>query len=208
MLYVGARIGYYSGSVTKLMGDVLSLRPTLFIAPPRVWDRVHAGTLAKLNRPGLLNWVLRALFNYAYSYKLHRLKQGVPFFKVSIPHKSTLIACQANNLPPYPLDTAWTGVQASPFFDRLVFANTRAALGGRVRIALSGSAPLAAHVEEFMRVTMCCHFAQGYGLTETCASSFYSSSTEWVSLPSASLYLKCERSFPDALLSDIGTELS
>ena len=54
MLYVGARIGYYSGSVTKLMGDILSLRPTLFIAPPRVWDRVYAGTMAKLNQPRLL----------------------------------------------------------------------------------------------------------------------------------------------------------
>ena len=195
MLYVGARIGYYSGSVTKLMDDILSLRPTLFIAPPRVWDRVYAGTMAKLNQPGLLNWLLTALFNYAYSYKLHRLKQDVPFFKVSIPYQSTLTACQADDLPPRSLDTAWAGVQASPLLDRLVFASTRAALGGRVRIALSGSAPLAAHVEEFMRVTMCCHFAQGYGLTETCASSFYSSSTEWVSLSSTSPCLKCEQSF-------------
>ena len=99
-------------------------------------------------------------------------------------------------------------MQASPFFDRLVFAHTRAALGGRVRIALSGSAPLAAHVEEFMRVTMCCHFAQGYGLTETCASSFYSSSTEWVGLSCASPSLKCKQSFPDARFADTGTELS
>ena len=101
MLYVGARIGYYSGSVTKLMGDILSLRPTLFIAPPRVWDRVYAGTMAKLNQPRLLNWMLRALFNYAYSYKLRQLKQDVPFFKVSIPCQSSdcLPSRQSPSLP-------------------------------------------------------------------------------------------------------------
>ena len=35
-----------------------------------------------------------------------------------------------------------------------------------------GGAPLARHVEDFLRVTMCCRVVQGYGLTETCAASF------------------------------------
>jgi hypothetical protein len=33
-------------------------------------------------------------------------------------------------------------------------------LGGQVRIILSGGAPLAAHVEEFLRVAMCAPVAQ------------------------------------------------
>ena len=37
-------------------------------------------------------------------------------------------------------------------------------LGGRVRVILSGAAPLSNHVEEFLRVVTCSHVLQGYGL--------------------------------------------
>ena len=63
-------------------------------------------------------------------------------------------------------------MQASPFFDRLVFSKVKERLGGRVRLIVSGGAPLATHVEDFLKVTMCCPVVQGYGLSETCASSF------------------------------------
>ncbi|KAM0910862.1 hypothetical protein ACQ4PT_013870 [Festuca glaucescens] len=47
-------------------------------------------------------------------------------------------------------------------------------LGGRIRLMLSGAAPLPRHIEEFMRVTGCSVLAQGYGLTESCAGCFTS----------------------------------
>lgn len=37
-------------------------------------------------------------------------------------------------------------------------------LGGRVRLILSGAAPLASHVETFLRVVACAHVIQGYGM--------------------------------------------
>jgi long-subunit acyl-CoA synthetase (AMP-forming) len=40
-----------------------------------------------------------------------------------------------------------------------------------VRLVVSGGAPLAPHVEEFLRVAMCAPVAQGYGLTECCAGA-------------------------------------
>ena len=61
---------------------------------------------------------------------------------------------------------------ASPLADRLVFGRVKARLGGRVRVVASGSAPLAPHVEKFLKVAMCCPVVQGYGLTETCGASF------------------------------------
>lgn len=39
-------------------------------------------------------------------------------------------------------------------------------------VPVTGGAPLARHVEDFLKVTMCCRVVQGYGLTETCAASF------------------------------------
>lgn len=65
-------------------------------------------------------------------------------------------------------------MQASPLFDKVVFGKVKAALGGEVRIIVTGGAPLARHVEDFLKVTMCCPVVQGYGLTETCAASFIS----------------------------------
>jgi long-chain acyl-CoA synthetase len=38
------------------------------------------------------------------------------------------------------------------------------ALGGNVRIILSGAAPLSKHVESFLRVVTCAHILQGYGI--------------------------------------------
>ena len=62
-------------------------------------------------------------------------------------------------------------LQASPFFDKLVFSKIKARLGGKVRFIVTGGAPLATHVEEFLKVCFCCPVVQGFGLTETCAAS-------------------------------------
>ncbi|XVE73478.1 hypothetical protein DITRI_Ditri11bG0121100 [Diplodiscus trichospermus] len=59
---------------------------------------------------------------------------------------------------------------ASPFADLLAFRKVKAKLGGRLRLLLSGGAPLSPEVEEFLRVTCCAFFVQGYGLTETCGA--------------------------------------
>ncbi|GAQ85275.1 Long-Chain Acyl-CoA Synthetase [Klebsormidium nitens] len=59
--------------------------------------------------------------------------------------------------------------QAAPIMDALVFGKVKQRLGGNVRLILSGAAPLAPHVEDFLKVTMCAPVVQGYGLTENCA---------------------------------------
>ncbi|XP_078428224.1 long chain acyl-CoA synthetase 4-like [Wolffia australiana] len=64
--------------------------------------------------------------------------------------------------------------EAAKIVDKVIFSKVKEGLGGRVRIILSGAAPLATHVEEFLRVVACCHVLQGYGLTETCAGTFVS----------------------------------
>uniref|UniRef100_M1AI84 Long-chain-fatty-acid CoA ligase n=3 Tax=Solanum TaxID=4107 RepID=M1AI84_SOLTU len=57
---------------------------------------------------------------------------------------------------------------ASRLADLLAFRKVKNRLGGRIRLIVSGGAPLSSEVEEFLRVTSCGFVLQGYGLTETC----------------------------------------
>ncbi|ESQ28906.1 hypothetical protein EUTSA_v10023330mg [Eutrema salsugineum] len=86
----------------------------------------------------------KTLFNFAFNYKHSNMEKGKP-------HE-----------------------QAAPIFDKIVFKKVKEGLGGRVRLILSGAAPLAAHIESFLRVVACAHVLQGYGLTESCGGTFVS----------------------------------
>lgn len=52
----------------------------------------------------------------------------------------------------------------------LLFRKVKKLLGGRVRMMLSGGAPLSPDTQRFMNVCFCCPVGQGYGLTETCGA--------------------------------------
>ncbi|CAN7090606.1 unnamed protein product [Brassica rapa subsp. narinosa] len=86
----------------------------------------------------------KTLFNFAFNYKHNNMVKG-----------------KAHE-------------QAAPIFDKIVFKKVKEGLGGRVRLILSGAAPLAAHIESFLRVVACAHVLQGYGLTESCGGTFVS----------------------------------
>lgn len=114
---------------------------------------------------------LRLLFDACYRYKLFWMKMG------------------------YKQDNA------SPLADKLIFSKIQKLLGGQVRLIMTGAAPLASHVEEFLRVSTCAMVVQGYGLTETCAGSFCCVPNELsmigtVGVPSPSIEV-CLESVPD-----------
>ena len=57
-------------------------------------------------------------------------------------------------------------------FDSVVFSKVRARLGGRIRIMITGSAPIAPNVLSFLRCAFCCPIVEAYGQTESCGASF------------------------------------
>ncbi|CAJ0950652.1 unnamed protein product [Ranitomeya imitator] len=59
---------------------------------------------------------------------------------------------------------------STPLCDRIVFRKVRKLLGGKMRVLLSGGAPLSAATQRFMNICFCCPVGQGYGLTETCGA--------------------------------------
>jgi len=64
------------------------------------------------------------------------------------------------------------GVVGAPwYYNKIVFKKVQALLGGRVRMAATGSAPLAPQVQRFVQTAFNAPTRQGYGLTETCATS-------------------------------------
>lgn len=48
-------------------------------------------------------------------------------------------------------------------WDKLVFKKTKEAFGGRLRIMLSGSAPISPEIIDFLKCALGVHFLEGYG---------------------------------------------
>uniref|UniRef100_A0A0K0CY01 Long-chain-fatty-acid--CoA ligase n=1 Tax=Angiostrongylus cantonensis TaxID=6313 RepID=A0A0K0CY01_ANGCA len=61
-------------------------------------------------------------------------------------------------------------IRNTGFFDKLVFKKIREGMGGRVRLMITGSAPLSENVLTFVRATMGCVVVEGYGQTECVAA--------------------------------------
>ncbi|KAF8358188.1 hypothetical protein PRIPAC_93183 [Pristionchus pacificus] len=63
-------------------------------------------------------------------------------------------------------------IQHDSIWDRIVFGKIRAAVGGRVKLIMTGSAPIAPEVMQTMRMSLGCALAELYGLTECSAVGF------------------------------------
>ena len=57
------------------------------------------------------------------------------------------------------------------FYDRIVCNKFKAILGGNVRIMVTGSAPIAVDVLNFLKICFCSPILEGYGQTESTAAS-------------------------------------
>ncbi len=130
---------HFSESLARLPVELKTIRPTVFLAPPRVWERMYATILTELKkRPALA----RKLFHGALGLGL----EGAKYRQAGKP------------LP------VWLS-RALKIADRLVFSKIREKLGGRLRIAASGAAPLGKDLAEFFGA-IGMPLIEGYGLTE------------------------------------------
>ena len=59
----------------------------------------------------------------------------------------------------------------TPLLDRFLFSKTKMLLGGRLRVFISGGAPLDVKTQRFINICMCTDVSAGYGLTETTAGA-------------------------------------
>ena len=140
----------FHGTTLALCSDVARVpealqrvRPTVLPAVPRVYEKIHANALGEIERAG---GAKRAIGRWA-------LRTG---------SRASSLRRSGRPLPPLlRLQTALA--------DRLVFAKVRARLGGRLRLGVSGAAPLGVDVLEFFH-SLNMLVIEGYGLTETSSS--------------------------------------
>jgi long-chain acyl-CoA synthetase len=154
MAHSFARIAHqgsaFNGATVAIVSDVARVpealqrtRPTFLPAVPRVYEKVHANTLGEIERAG---GVRTKLGRWA-------LRVGA---RVSAKRRA------GGRVSPF--DALQEGIA-----DRLVFAKVKARLGGRLRMAVSGAAPLSLDVLEFFNA-LGILVVEGYGLTETSSS--------------------------------------
>ncbi|MEW6313338.1 MAG: long-chain fatty acid--CoA ligase [Pseudomonadota bacterium] len=129
----------FARSVTQLAEDLQTIRPTLLISVPRIYERVYGNIRAKLAEAPVLR---RKLFELAVTVGWRRFEhqQGRQSW-----HASLLL---------------W------PLLERLVAVKIMARLGGRLRTAISGGAALSPEISRVF-IGLGLPILQGYGMTET-----------------------------------------
>ncbi len=131
----------FAESIDKLRENLPETQPHFICSVPRVFEKVYAGAMARAEGGSP---VKRKIFNWALAVgkEVSRLKQ-------------------ANRPVPTALALKYK------LAEKLVFSKMQAALGGRLRFAVSGGAPLSREIAEFFHAAGIL-ILEGYGLTETC----------------------------------------
>ena len=138
----GAYVGYgiaFLPDPLKAAAALPAVKPTVFPSVPRVYEKVHTAVVAKFDAE---TGVKRKLIDWALGVgrrvsALRRAGKPVPR-ALAAQHKLA---------------------------DRLVYAKVKDRLGGRLRLAISGGAPLSAEIAEFFHAIDIL-LVEGYGLTE------------------------------------------
>lgn len=134
----GATVAY-ARSVHQLQEDLLSVRPTILVSVPRIYERIYAGVRAKLADGPALS---RKLFNLAVEigYSRFEYQQGRAPGRIS--------------------HLLW------PLLEMLVARKVMSKLGGRLRGAMSGGAALSSGISRVF-IGLGLPILQGYGMTES-----------------------------------------
>jgi long-chain acyl-CoA synthetase len=136
---------YVDGRVDKLVDMLSVVKPTLMCAAPRIFEKVYNRAVTTALGDGGAKAKI-------FSWAVRTGKQKVALEQSGKPVGLALKAQYA-------------------VAERLVFSKLQARLGGRLRVLVSGSAPLSRDIAEFFAAANL-PIMEGYGLTETSAGNF------------------------------------
>lgn len=147
LLTLSMKIGLTSavdGRVPNIVDNLSQLHPTILVGVPRIFEKVRAAVLTKYPSSGIRGRIARWAFAVGRQSRSYRLA-GEPL--------------------PLRLRVAYAVA------DKLVFAQLKERLGGRMRFMISGSAKLSRQVQEWF-YSAGITIIEGYGMTETAAVTF------------------------------------
>jgi long-chain acyl-CoA synthetase len=129
----------FARSIPDLGEDLLTIQPTVLVAVPRIFERIHGSIASMLTgKPKIISSLFHQAVETGWKIFLHHQGRG-----------------------PWPVSQLlW------PLFDRLAAVKVRNKLGGRLRVIISGGAPLSTEISKFF-IGLGLPLYQGYGLTET-----------------------------------------
>lgn len=137
-MVVGAEV-VFARSIPQLAEDLLTIKPTVLVSVPRIYERIYARIQAKLEgRPAYARQLLM-LASYV-GWRRFCFQQGASHWS--------------------PLLLLW------PLLKRLVADKVMQGMGGRIRVSICGGAPLSESVARFF-IGLGLPLLQGYGMTET-----------------------------------------
>lgn len=136
--YIGYTLAFLPDPL-RAGAELTRVRPTLFPSVPRVYEKIHTAVVASFETQ---TGVRKALVHWAMGvgYRVSKLRQA----KQPVPRALALQHRLA---------------------DRLVYAKVKARLGGRLRMANAGGAPLSRDIAEFFHA-LDILILEGYGLSE------------------------------------------
>ncbi|KAM4809486.1 long-chain-fatty-acid--CoA ligase 1 isoform 1-T3 [Rhinophrynus dorsalis] len=70
-------------------------------------------------------------------------------------------------------------IRNNSFWDKIIFHKIQASLGGKVRLMITGAAPVSTTVLTFLRAALGCQFYEGYGQTECTAGCSLTIPGDW-----------------------------
>jgi long-chain acyl-CoA synthetase len=130
--------------VARVPEALAAVQPAVLPAVPRVYEKIHANALGEIERAG-------------------GLRRRIGLWAVAVGGRMSRVRRKGSKPSP------WLTLQHR-IADKLVFAKVRARLGGKLRLGVSGAAPLSVDVMEFFHA-LGVPVIEGYGLTETASSA-------------------------------------
>ena len=142
MHLLGAHIGYtlaFCPDPLHVAEALPAVRPTILPSVPRLYEKVHAALLAQFEQTA---GVRKRLLEWA----------------LGVGRQASALRQEQRPLPP------WLALRLR-LADRLVYHKVKAKLGGRLRLGISGGAPLASEIAELLHA-LDVLVLEGWGLTE------------------------------------------
>jgi long-chain acyl-CoA synthetase len=163
VISIACGVHTYYTSLRHLGEDLQSVKPTIMVSAPRLWEGLYQRIVSKVQKASLLR---RILFRSA-RFTAHEVRAADSFFSgrqidlhgrdVSV---SSLLAIRHA--------VGWAlCIIPSLLLDRLVLSKLRAVVGGEFRGTISGGGALPPHVDAFFN-DIGIPVLEGYGLTESC----------------------------------------